>query len=129
MSPLPRRSLWCKDVLSWEGELGRSPANDSELQPELQLRDTAVGPTPATQPSIRSTPSPIASNENCRASRIGSVASEAHTNLLKVAVLQPAHPRPPEWPPTSGQGLRWGQRPPEDHHESSHTRMIRRRPP
>ena len=31
--------------------------------------------------------------------------------------------------PASGQGLRWGQRPPEDHHESSQTQMIRQRPP
>src|ERR1017187_5372550 len=32
-------------------------------------------------------------------------------------------------PPASGQGLRWGQRPPEDHRESSQTQMIRQRPP
>ena len=31
--------------------------------------------------------------------------------------------------PASGQGLRWGQRPPEDHRESSQTQMIRQRPP
>ena len=31
--------------------------------------------------------------------------------------------------PATGQGLRWGQRPPEDHHESSQTGMIRRWPP